>query len=374
MNLIKKSMAFTVILANLFGIITAANPSVGKNNSNDEQDKKEAVKTLTTPLHLAVMSGNADLVNALLSASSNIYASKNFTEPKNDKKSQASSSDKKGQPSDKKLVMNVGVAQTAKEWPKSKEYIEDFYSFNSNYEPYFFGIFDGHGGNESAEHTSKKLYSNITKLQNFPSVEAICDGFLITDNQIKDKKTDAGCTAATAFIINNKIYLAHTGDSRILLSKNGTVVWSSVDHDPTNEKEQVRIYQAGGKISDSRLDGVLAVSRALGDYFEKDEKPKGLIATPDIAEFDLDGSFDCMILASDGIFDNLISGKEADATTRNKEVAALVYKSLAKTKSAQDAAQALIKQVKATDKARYMHFAQYPHDDLTAMVVTFTWL
>lgn len=43
----------------------------------------------------------------------------------------------------------------------------------------------------------------------------------------------------------------------------------SFDHKPFNEEETKRILCAGGKVEAQRVNGNLAVSRSLGDYFYK---------------------------------------------------------------------------------------------------------
>jgi len=40
----------------------------------------------------------------------------------------------------------------------------------------------------------------------------------------------------------------------------------STDHKPNDMEERRRIYTAGGHVEDSRVNGMLALSRALGDF------------------------------------------------------------------------------------------------------------
>ena len=46
----------------------------------------------------------------------------------------------------------------------------------------------------------------------------------------------------------------------------------SIDHKPNNEGEQRRIEAAGGVVHMKRVDGDLAVSRAIGDFTYKQNK------------------------------------------------------------------------------------------------------
>lgn len=56
------------------------------------------------------------------------------------------------------------------------------------------------------------------------------------------------------------------GDSRAVASVNGRAVPLSNDHKPCNEEESRRINAAGGWVEFNRVNGNLALSRALGDF------------------------------------------------------------------------------------------------------------
>ena len=47
------------------------------------------------------------------------------------------------------------------------------------------------------------------------------------------------------------------------------------DHKPSNEPEKERIQNAGGSVMIQRVNGSLAVSRALGDFEYKNVEGKG---------------------------------------------------------------------------------------------------
>jgi len=92
-------------------------------------------------------------------------------------------------------------------------------------------------------------------------------------------KDCSGTTANVAYILPHHIVVANAGDSRAVLGQitktsNGKVeaIPMSFDHKPKNERERQRILAAGGHVSMGRVDGDLAVSRALGDFIYKNPR------------------------------------------------------------------------------------------------------
>jgi len=93
-----------------------------------------------------------------------------------------------------------------------------------------------------------------------------------------------------------------------MLVSNGTVKFASEDHKPSNEKESKRIYDAGGHVQIGRVNGNLAVSRALGDFVYKDtphlpEHAQKVSAEADITIFERSAEDEFIVLACDGIWD-----------------------------------------------------------------------
>ena len=73
------------------------------------------------------------------------------------------------------------------------------------------------------------------------------------------------------------LYCSNSGDSRaVLATKTGKVIELSYDHKPDNDGEMTRIKAGGGYVEDGRVQGIIAVSRAIGDW---DYKDPGLLAT-----------------------------------------------------------------------------------------------
>uniref|UniRef100_A0A146KPM3 protein-serine/threonine phosphatase n=1 Tax=Lygus hesperus TaxID=30085 RepID=A0A146KPM3_LYGHE len=130
---------------------------------------------------------------------------------------------------------------------------------------------------------------------------------------------DSGCTAVVALVTKDKLFVANAGDSRAVLSRNGTAVDLSVDHKPEDAIELKRIQNAGGKVTnDGRVNGGLNLSRALGDHFYKrsadlDAREQMITALPDVVVETLDRSTDeFIVLACDGIWNSMSSQEVVD--------------------------------------------------------------
>lgn len=96
------------------------------------------------------------------------------------------------------------------------------------------------------------------------------------------------------------LYTANVGDARIVLCRNGKALRLSYDHKGSDENEGKRISNAGGLILNNRVNGVLAVTRALGDAYMKDLVTGHPYTTETVIQPDID---EFLILACDGVRD-----------------------------------------------------------------------
>lgn len=94
------------------------------------------------------------------------------------------------------------------------------------------------------------------------------------------------------------LYTANVGDARIVLCRNGKALRLSYDHKGSDENEGRRITNAGGLILNNRVNGVLAVTRALGDTYMKDLVTGHPYTTETVIQPDID---EFLILACDGV-------------------------------------------------------------------------
>ncbi|CCH60310.1 hypothetical protein TBLA_0C05140 [Henningerozyma blattae CBS 6284] len=186
----------------------------------------------------------------------------------------------------------------------------------------YYSVFDGHGGSGVAQYCGDNNVRVLREQENFKKgnyEQAMIDTFLALDEELlKDpilKNDHSGCTATTLLIskLQNSIICANSGDSRTVLSSNGIAKALSFDHKPTLASEKSRIVAAKGFVEMDRVNGNLALSRAIGDFefkLNNDLSPYEQIVTcvPDIIKHELDYKNDeFVILACDGIWDCLSS-------------------------------------------------------------------
>ncbi|KAK5167749.1 mgpp2cl-1, protein phosphatase 2C-like protein 1 [Saxophila tyrrhenica] len=260
----------------------------------------------------------------------------------------------------------------------------------------YFAIFDGHAGTFAAEWCGKKVHilleEIIRKHPNTPIPELLDMTFTSVDQQLeKLPLKNSGCTAVIAVLrwedrIPNSqsatgstaiapaaaqavkgesqssetdqaesklretasrqrvLYTANVGDARIVLCRNGKALRLSYDHKGSDENEGKRIAGAGGLILNNRVNGVLAVTRALGDAYMKDLVTGHPYTTETVIQPEID---EFLILACDGLWD-VCSDQEAVDLVRTIE-------------DPQTAAKALV------DHA----LARFSTDNLSCMVVRF---
>jgi len=173
----------------------------------------------------------------------------------------------------------------------------------------YFAIYDGHGGRGAVDFTAKNLHKNLQDiLEGNPDMdpsEALRQSYLMTDKQMGETQIQfSGTTSISALIRttkdgSRKLYSANAGDARSVLCRNGTAERLSYDHKGSDEGETKRIIDAGGFVVVNRVNGILAVTRSLGDHAMKDY----VIGDPFLTTTTLDPSDTHLILACDGLWD-----------------------------------------------------------------------
>ncbi|OEL31286.1 putative protein phosphatase 2C 6 [Dichanthelium oligosanthes] len=221
---------------------------------------------------------------------------------------------------------------------------------------HFFGVYDGHGGAQVANYCRERLHvalvEQLSRIEgtvcaaNLADVEfkkqwekAFMDSFARVDDEVGGKvsrggdggtsRSDAaatlvpepvapetvGSTAVVAVICSSHIIVANCGDSRAVLCRGKQPVPLSVDHKPNREDEYSRIEAEGGKViqwNGYRVFGVLAMSRSIGDRYLK----PWIIPVPEVTIVPRAKDDECLILASDGLWDVMTNEEVCDVARK----------------------------------------------------------
>ncbi|CAD8101382.1 unnamed protein product [Paramecium sonneborni] len=204
----------------------------------------------------------------------------------------------------------------------------------------FFAICDGHGqnGHLVSQYLKKNIpiilrnYLKDMSLNSEGINQAIIRSFLKINKDLFQSNIDtnlAGSTIVSILIKDQQIFCSNVGDSRaIICQKVNTwmAIQISVDHKPNNQKERARILHADGRISQRKnSDGYptgpervylaysdtpgLAMTRSFGD---KIASKVGVIAEPEILEFKITKAHKFIVIASDGVWDQLTNDEVMD--------------------------------------------------------------
>ena len=176
----------------------------------------------------------------------------------------------------------------------------------------YFAVFDGHGGSETSKYCELYLHQELEKLLNCENKinisilkKCITQSIDNIDQIIFNDKIPSGTTANICILLDNQLICANVGDSRSILCRNNIAIPLSFDHKPNNKEEYDRIVKTNGFVKNKRLNGRLAVSRAIGDNMFKhiDKNKSPLISIPEINEFVLSNKDKYIVLACDGLWD-----------------------------------------------------------------------
>ncbi|XP_021746007.1 probable protein phosphatase 2C 50 [Chenopodium quinoa] len=208
---------------------------------------------------------------------------------------------------------------------------------------HFYGVYDGHGGCQVANYCRDRLHLALAEeievvKESFLSggsgedlqqqwEKAFSRCFLKVDAEVGGVKQGpeasvepvapetVGSTAVVAIVCPTHIIVSNCGDSRAVLCRGKAPMPLSVDHKPDRKDEWDRIEAADGKViqwNGYRVFGVLAMSRSIGDRYLK----PWIIPDPEVTIVQRAKDDDCLILASDGLWDVLSNEEACDAARR----------------------------------------------------------
>ncbi|KAI3411645.1 Protein-serine/threonine phosphatase [Psidium guajava] len=197
----------------------------------------------------------------------------------------------------------------------------------------FYGVFDGHGGAEASAFIRKNVVRLFFDDAKFPQSSEVDDlylgevenslrkAFLLADHALADDasvSSSSGTTALTAFILGRLLMVANAGDCRAVLCRRGEAIDMSQDHKPIYPPERRRVEDLGGFVEDGYLNGVLSVTRALGDWDMKFSRgsPSPLISEPEFRQALLMEDDEFLIIGCDGIWDVMSSQHAVNVVRR----------------------------------------------------------
>lgn len=193
---------------------------------------------------------------------------------------------------------------------------------------HFFGVYDGHGGSQVAKFCADRMHELIADEWNQETTEGyewrqrweatFSSGFKRADQEVLTEATApemVGSTAVVAVLSGCQIITSNCGDSRAILCRGTQTIPLTVDQKPDREDELMRIEGQGGKVinwNGARVFGVLAMSRAIGDRYLR----PWIIPVPEITFMTRSEEDECLILASDGLWDVMSNDEVGEVARR----------------------------------------------------------
>ncbi len=210
-----------------------------------------------------------------------------------------------------------------------REYMEDRYAYLEDKGIIVAMICDGHGGYQVAAETAQDLPGLILKAlhktqgTNVKHAEAIRAVIMAWGDDMHAHRS--GSTLTGVAMKNGIVYIFNLGDSRTcmqlasdafiymlkpLFDHRGNFVnksfidyartqfFCTIDHDGDSNDEINRVNAAGGIIVEKRLNGILSVTRALGDA----DVGTGISHVPDVYWVKKQSVIGAALMYSDGIY------------------------------------------------------------------------
>ncbi|KMT17568.1 hypothetical protein BVRB_2g036680 isoform A [Beta vulgaris subsp. vulgaris] len=282
-------------------------------------------------------------------------------------------------------------------------------SFDDGPHGTFVGVYDGHGGPETARFVCNNLFKNIKKFtsQNQGmSADVIMKAFLATEEEFlslvkdlwqeKPQIASVGTCCLVGVICSGYLYTANAGDSRVVLGKldklDKTVkaIQLSSEHNASFEsvREELQLRHPDDpqivvlKHKVWRVKGIIQVSRSIGDAYLKKaefnaspllekfrlrepfEKPI-MLAEPSISVQKIIPEDQFLIFASDGLWEHLSNQEAVDIVNTNPRHG--IAKKLVKAALCEAAKKREMRysDLKKIDRGIRRHF----HDDITVVVL-----
>lgn len=182
-----------------------------------------------------------------------------------------------------------------------------------------FGVFDGHAGTRASLFLEADLHKRIASLDDPTNIDALRKATIEMDAEFcsREDEREDGSTCCYCVVHQKpeqkdswEVIAVNVGDSRAMIIKpDGSVQALTEDHKPQTPEEAARIREAGGEVRVNRVDGQLAMSRAIGDWCYKsnpniDALHQKVIPLPDIQTGTVQPG-DVLLICCDGIVEQL---------------------------------------------------------------------
>ncbi|EMD49799.1 leucine-rich repeat containing protein [Entamoeba histolytica HM-3:IMSS] len=189
-------------------------------------------------------------------------------------------------------------------------------------EHYLFAGIDGHSGKYVSYKFSIRFPEIFYEMLSRDSgalniIDALYQSFDTIQNEFaNDPNVTDGAVATVIFMTPTKIYTAQCGDCRAVYITSSGVVQLAPEHKTSDRIEQMRVRSQGGFVSENlRVCGLL-VARSVGDV-----KNKPIIThVPDITCFDRRDDEEYLVVATDGVWDEISNLKIHDILHSNRRV------------------------------------------------------
>lgn len=216
--------------------------------------------------------------------------------------------------------LSIGMANCqGRRYEMEDESLAGLYSFKIKDHEYVYtllGLFDGSNGAHASQFVRTNMASYLTNalekqnpndLTDEGIFKALKTAFINLNSNFKDEQS--GSTATVALILEDKIWIANTGDSRTILLKAGKATQATEDAKPTIPRYKKTVEKLGGSVYGNRVEGSIAYARAFGVTWITGIIPNPKITCYNLSEF----KEGYLILACDGLYDKASTNEVGSA-------------------------------------------------------------
>jgi adenylate cyclase len=173
------------------------------------------------------------------------------------------------------------------------------------------GVFDGHHGHVAAATAAHCLPNEIRMgmTNSHDASSALSGGVTAVNERLRTLRVRDGCTAACVLVVQGGVLACGVGDSRVVRVTRSGCVRLTTDTRPTERAEYKRLRASDVVIdAEGRIDGKLAVARALGDF----AFGSAIFVEPEVAEYEIGPDDIGFVVACDGLWDVMSDERVAD--------------------------------------------------------------